>query len=82
VAAFRRRHRRRLSGTQRLFRAFSLAEQVDAQVPGDGDDPAAKLRAVAELADSFEAFEQGVLGDILGICTLPRMPRQTRKTWL
>jgi hypothetical protein len=46
---------------------LSLAEQIDAQVPGDGDDPAAELRALPKLADALEALDHCILGDVLGI---------------
>ena len=73
---------RRSSGPSVFCGGFSLAEQIDAQVAGDGDDPAAELRAVPKLADALESLDHRVLGDVLGIVDIAQNAEADQKDGL
>lgn len=52
---------------ERLLGHLSFAKMVDAQIPGDGDDPATELVAVPKLANPLETLDERILSDILGV---------------
>jgi len=54
-------------------------QEVNAQVPGDAEDPRLELLAVPQQPDPREPPHQGILGHVLGVVHVPKNPHTHRE---